>query len=98
MALIDREALLEVPNVRKVTEYDEAGFRMTYLAVPLDAIEQAPSAEVISLDELRFEIKNIKNTVCHLPKKNYWMGYISALSFVEGLIEDVFVREGKKKK
>lgn len=43
MALIDREALLEVPNVRKVTEYDEGGFRMTYLAVPLDVIEDAPA-------------------------------------------------------
>lgn len=43
--LISRETLLQVPNVRKVTEYDEAGYSMTYLAVPVDAIKDAPAVD-----------------------------------------------------
>lgn len=43
--LINREALLYVPNVRKVTEYDETGCGMDYLAVPVDAILAAPAVD-----------------------------------------------------
>lgn len=45
MRLIDADALLTVPNVRKVTEYDETGEGITYLAVPVEAIEKAPTIE-----------------------------------------------------
>lgn len=36
---------MAVPNVRKVTEYDEAGYGISYNAVPLEAIENAPSVD-----------------------------------------------------
>lgn len=45
MRLIDTDDLLKVPNVRKVTEYDETGEGITYLAVPVEAIEKAPTIE-----------------------------------------------------
>lgn len=45
MRLIDTDDLLKVPNVRKVTEYDETGEGITYLAVPVEAIENAPTIE-----------------------------------------------------
>ena len=45
MRLMDSDALLKVPNVRKVTEYDETGEGITYLAVPVEAIENAPTIE-----------------------------------------------------
>ena len=45
MRLIDKDDLLKVPNVRKVTEYDETGEGITYLAVPVEAIEKAPTIE-----------------------------------------------------
>lgn len=46
MRLIDADVLLNGYDVRKVTEYDEAGFSMNYKAVPVDAIEDAPTVEV----------------------------------------------------
>lgn len=45
MRLIDVDALLQVPNMRKVTEYDETGEFITYLAVPVEAIQNAPTIE-----------------------------------------------------
>ena len=45
MRLIDADMLLTVPNVRKVTEFDETGEFVTYLAVPVEAIEKAPTIE-----------------------------------------------------
>ena len=45
MRLIEADALLTVPNVQKVTEYDETGEGITYLAVPVEAIEKAPTIE-----------------------------------------------------
>lgn len=45
MRPIDADALLVVPNVRKVTEYDEIGCDLTYNAVPVDVIEEAPTIE-----------------------------------------------------
>ncbi len=51
--LISRRALLVVPNVCKVTEYDESGCGISYLAVSVDAIEAAPAvdAEVVQHGE-----------------------------------------------
>lgn len=43
--LISRSAQLNSYDVRKVTEYDESGCGMTYKAVPVEAIEQAPAAD-----------------------------------------------------
>jgi hypothetical protein len=42
---IDTEELLKVPNVRKVCEYDETGEFISYKAVPVEAIENAPTIE-----------------------------------------------------
>ena len=43
--LIDADALLKVPNVLLVCEYDETGEFISYLAVPVDAIKNAPTIE-----------------------------------------------------
>ena len=43
--LIDADALMSVPNVCKVTEYDESGCGVSYLAVPVEAIEKAPTID-----------------------------------------------------
>ena len=42
---IDTEKLLKVPNVRNVCEYDETGEFISYKAVPVEAIENAPTIE-----------------------------------------------------
>lgn len=43
---ISRSEALEVGNVRQVTEYDEAGYYMTYNAVPVNVIEELPALDV----------------------------------------------------
>lgn len=43
---ISRSAVLEIGNVRQVTEYDEAGYYMTYNAVPVNVIEALPALDV----------------------------------------------------
>ena len=45
MRLINEDDLLKVPNVRKVEEYDETGTSIAYLAVPVEAINNAPTIE-----------------------------------------------------
>lgn len=45
MRLIDADALVAVPNVCKVTEYDETGCGMSYKAVPVKAIYDAPTID-----------------------------------------------------
>ena len=45
--LISRSAVLSVGNVRKVTEYDEAGFGMTYHAVPVEAIKKIEAIDAV---------------------------------------------------
>lgn len=47
--LISRSALLAVPNVRKVTEYDEAGYSISYNAVSAEAIEAADAVDVVPM-------------------------------------------------
>lgn len=38
---IDLEPILHISNIRKVCEYDETGEYITYLAIPLDVLENA---------------------------------------------------------
>lgn len=47
MRLIDADALLNGFDVHWVTEYDEAGFSMEYKAVPVGAIENAPTIDAM---------------------------------------------------
>lgn len=44
---ISRSEALEVGNVRQVTEYDEAGYYMTYNAVPVNVIEALPAIDAV---------------------------------------------------
>lgn len=44
---IEREAVLD--KRRKVTEYDEAAFAMSYQAVPVEDIEAIPAADVVEV-------------------------------------------------
>lgn len=45
--LISRSAVLAIGNVRRVTEYDEAGYDMSYDAVPVEAIEALQAIDVV---------------------------------------------------
>ena len=45
MRLIDSDDLLKTPNVRKVDEFDETGESISYLAVPVETINNAPTIE-----------------------------------------------------
>lgn len=47
--LIDRQALLGGPDVYRVTEYDEAGFSYVYKAVPVKAIQEAPTVDAVEV-------------------------------------------------
>lgn len=51
--LISREALLAVPNVRKVVEYDETGEYIRYFAVPEDVIKNAPAVDAVEVVRCR---------------------------------------------
>lgn len=51
--LISRSTLLDGYDVRKVTEYDESGCGMTYKAVPVEAIEQAPTVDAVEVVRCR---------------------------------------------
>lgn len=51
---ISRSAVLAVGNVRKVVEYDEAGYDMTYDAVPVDAINALPALDVAPVVHARW--------------------------------------------
>lgn len=44
---IDAEALYAPRSVRKVTEYDETGCGMDYLAVPWEVIQNAPTLDYV---------------------------------------------------
>lgn len=47
--LIDRDALLAVPHVRKVVEYDESGEFITFNAVSEEDIEKAPVIDAVTV-------------------------------------------------
>jgi hypothetical protein len=51
---ISRSAVLEAGNVRQVTEYDEAGYYMTYNAVPVGVIEALPALDVAPVVHARW--------------------------------------------
>ena len=61
---IDTEELLKVPNVRKVCEYDETGECITYKAVPVEAIENAPTVDTV-------EVVRCKNCVLYRVEDRY---------------------------
>lgn len=47
MRPIDADALVAVPNVCKLTEYDETGSGISYNAVPVKAIYDAPTIDAV---------------------------------------------------
>lgn len=57
MRLIDADALLSGFDVRKVVEYDESGCGMDYKAVPVEAIENAPTIDAEPVRHGRWEGK-----------------------------------------
>ena len=62
--LISRSAVLDVGNVRKVVEYDEAGYSMEYLAVPIDVIEALPAIDAVPVVHARWIRDDLGNTRC----------------------------------
>ena len=62
--LINRSELLTVPNVRKVTEYDETGCGISYLAVPVETIKAAPAVDAVPVVHARWVKDAERNTYC----------------------------------
>ena len=60
--LISRSALLAVPNVCKVTEYDESGCGISYLAVSVDDIEAAPAVDAEPVRHGRWDSFGVRRT------------------------------------
>lgn len=77
--LISRSAALAVGNVRKVVEYDEAGYDVEYQAVPVDVIEKIPvidAVPVVRCRDCRYAFGNHghdKNG-CPIQDRRIWMG------------------------
>lgn len=59
---IERGALIEKRH--KVCEYDEAGFCMSYQAVSVEDIQQAPAADVVEVVHGRWETANDGTHFC----------------------------------
>lgn len=62
---INREAVLD--KRRKVTEYDEAAFAMSYQAVPVEDIEAIPAADVVEVvrcEKCKNFVANSQGTWC----------------------------------
>lgn len=55
MRLIDADALLSGYDVRKVVEFDESGCGLDYKAVPVRAIETAPTVNAVPVRYGRWE-------------------------------------------
>ena len=64
MRLIDADALVAVPNVCKVTEYDETGYGMSYNAVPVKAIYDAPTIEAEPVRHGQWVHDDLGHTYC----------------------------------
>lgn len=69
---ISRSAVLAVGNVRKVVEYDEAGYDMTYLAVPVNEIEKFPALDVAPV----VHDKDIRSSVITVKDSDEWQDRI----------------------
>ena len=62
MRLINADALLAVGNVRKVTEYDEGGWGLTYHAVPETVIKNASTVDAVPVVRCA-ECRNAEHTL-----------------------------------
>lgn len=82
--LISRALLMAVPNVRKVTEYDEAGYSISYNAVPVEVIENAPSVDAapkwISVQDDR-KPKHLQEVLCTYVFDGWPEQYFAVLTF-----------------
>ena len=95
--LISRALLMAVPNVRKVTEYDEAGYGISYNAVPLEAIENAPSVDVVPKDFLERCMDNLVNELLAvLDAAPKWISVQDRLpeAHDDGSVDAVLVTDG----
>jgi hypothetical protein len=78
MRLIDADALLSGFDVRKVVEYDESGCGLDYNAVPVEAIEAAPT---IDAEPVRHGVwkERIVTDYKYYPAYTYKGGYECSL-------------------
>lgn len=79
MRLIDADALLKVPNVRKVEEYDETGEFISYLAVPVEAIKEAPTIEAKPVKHAQWILDTTypgkKKTIYFCSRCSHWQAH-----------------------
>lgn len=68
MRPIDADALLTVPNVNWVYQYDETGEYIKYKAIPVEAIEQAPTLDLAPVAHGRWIPGEEKCPVCKKDK------------------------------
>ena len=62
--LISRAALLDSYDVCKVTEYDESGCGVTYMAVSVDAIKNAPAVDAEPVRHGRWKLETKRLASC----------------------------------
>ena len=95
--LINRDALLCVPHVRKVTEYDEGGWEMTYHAVPVEAIKAAPTIDAVPVVRCK-ECKYRDTDLCPMCYEAYTYNEDDGAEYytVDNTTYDGFCHMGKK--
>ena len=88
--LISRNALLSGFDVRKVTEYDESGCGVNYKAVPVKAIEAAPSVDAVEV--VRCKDCKFSKPLETIPSYRYCIALNDAINFGD----DFYCARGKK--
>lgn len=71
MRPIDADAVLGGYNARKVTEYDESGCGVDYMAVSVEVLNNAPTLDVAPVRHGRWVDSDIKYAVTELLEGEY---------------------------
>jgi predicted RNA-binding Zn-ribbon protein involved in translation (DUF1610 family) len=95
MRLIDADALVKVPNVNWVYEYDETGCAMQYKAVPLAAIEAAPTIEAAPV--VRCKDCKHRGTSYDCPFRRIVFTEAEGYHYDDCTMDDSFCSFGEKK-
>lgn len=96
--LISRSALIVVPHVCKVTEFDEAGFRMSYLAVPLSVINNAPTIDAVEVVRCKDCVHSIQTSEQDRKLWGLSNDHMECCWFGSNVLANDFCSYGKREK
>ena len=94
MQLIDTNALLNVRNVRKVTEYDEGGWGVSYNAVPVEAVKAAHVIDAVPVVRCK-ECKH-RGSSYSCPMRKLVMPFSGPGAFEDCTEDDGYCHLGEK--